>query len=344
MILIDGSSLTYKIYHGNKKEIINEDNTFNKDYFKHLLLSSMIWRTKSLGASIHNRVVVCSDSKPYWRTEYFDSVKEEYFKDYYLTEKAKKDIDIENYKYKGKREKDEFAKQVWEVHTEVIEFVKTMTDFIELKVDKAEADDIIAVLAKHISKTKNEEVFIVAGDKDFKQLLSDQNIHFYNDNPFKKKGSSDFIEEEDPVKFLETHIMVGDASDNIPNIKPKIGDVTALKLYNNKELFEELLNANPSIVFRYQVNRKMIDFNHIPMDIQENILNAYNRAESGKFDDMKMIEYFLENRLYDLQSRRQEFSLSNFKKETNLNTYFKRKRSDDKYLKNIQTTLLEDCF
>jgi 5'-3' exonuclease len=157
------------------------------------------------------------------------------------------EIDIENHTYKGKRTKDDFAKYVWNVHREVIEFFRTMTDVIELKVDRAEADDIIAVLAKYVSQTKNEESFIVAGDKDFKQLLSDPNIHFYNDNPFKKSRNSDWVEEDDPIRFLETHIMTGDASDNIPNIKPGIGDKTAIKLYEDKEKFDKMLEDNPSI-------------------------------------------------------------------------------------------------
>lgn len=342
MILLDGSSMTYKIYHGNKKEIITEGGEFQKNYFKHLLLSALLWRVKSLGASKYNKVVICSDSKPYWRTEYFNSVKDEYFKDYYLTEKTTKELDIPNYVYKGKREKDEYAKEVWEVHSEVIKFIEDNTDFIQLKVDKAEADDVIAVLAKHFSK--DEEIWIVTGDKDFKQLLIDPNIHIYNDNPFKKKGSSDFMEEENPIRFLETHIMVGDKSDNIPNIKPKIGEKTALKLYDNKELFNELLETNPSIKFRYDVNRTMIDFNSIPQEIQDNIINEYKKLEQGNFDDLNIMIYLSENKLHDLQKRRLEFNLKSFVQETHTNTYFKRMKKDVKYLQSLNDVALEDLF
>lgn len=324
MILIDMSSLVYKTYHGNKTDIIGEDGVFSHNYFKHLLISALLWRSKILGASLKNRVVICTDSKPYWRTKYFNSVKDEYFKDYYLTEKTKKDINIEDYTYKGKREKDEYAKDVWGVTRNVIDFIKKHTDFIEIKVKESEADDIIAVLSKKFAE--QEEIFIVAGDKDFKQLLSNDRIHIYNDNPFKKRGSSDFMVIDDPKMFIETHIMVGDVSDNIPNIKPRLGEKTAIKLYNNKELFEEILEVNPSVRFRYDVNRKMIDFNCIPKEIQDDIIKEYENTEAGGFNDLEIMDYLFENELNDLQIRRNEFQLSPTPIKTRLNTYFSKRR------------------
>jgi len=205
MILIDGSALTYKSFHGNVRDII-QDNQFNKDYFKHILISSILWKAKLLGASKSNKVVICSDSKPYWRTEYFNSVKHEYFKDYYLTEKTKKEIDIENYTYKGKRAKmdPELSKNIWDVHTDVINFFNSYTDFHELKVKSAEADDIMAVLAKQFADL-GEDVYLVGGDKDFKQLLSNPKIHFYNDSPFRKQGMSEWFECENPEEFAKVY-------------------------------------------------------------------------------------------------------------------------------------------
>lgn len=335
MILIDGSSLTYKTYHGNKKEIIKSGN-FEKSYFTHLLLSAILWKSKSLGASKHNRVVICSDSKPYWRTKYFDSVKTEYFKDYYLNEKTQKEIDVDNWKYKGKRVPDEYSKFVWETHTDVIQFLNDNTDFIEIKVKEAEADDIIAVLSKYYANL-GEEIFIVAGDKDFKQLLNNPKIHIYNDNPFRKANSSEFMEVDDPVKFLETHIMSGDASDNLPNIKPKLGEKTAIKLYEDRNLFEELLNSNPSIKFRYEVNRNMIDFNYIPKDIQSNILSTYFNyiKEDTRYNELAIMNYLFNNKLSDLQSRMKDFMMVDYIVETRLNTYFDRTRKNKKFINEL---------
>jgi hypothetical protein len=89
----------------------------------------------------------------------------------------------------------------------------------------------------------------------------------------------------------------------------------------------------------------MIDFNYIPKDIQENIINAYNQSDKGNFDEMKIIDYFLENELYELQSKRKDFCLSDFKRDTNLNTYFKRRKEDKKYQKRKEAVIsLEDCF
>ena len=56
---------------------------------------------------------------------------------------------------------------------------------------------------------------------------------------------------------------MGDVSDNIKAIIPKCGPKTALKLYENKELFEEKLK-DPVIKANYERNRILVDFNYIP--------------------------------------------------------------------------------
>jgi 5'-3' exonuclease len=342
MILIDGSGLTYKMFHAASKEII-QNGEFQFNYFKHILLSAILWKAKLLGASKHNKLVICSDSKPYWRYGYWESVKEEYFRDYYLTENTKKEVDVAGWTYKGKRPKLEWAKQIWQVHEEIIEFITNHTDYIEIKVPGAEADDVIGVLSQHFSAT--EEIFIATGDKDMQQLLVNPRIHIYNDNPHKKPSAPDFVECADPKRFLDEMILKGDTGDNIPNVKPKIGDKTATKLIAEKTLLEEMIQLNPTIEFRMKVNRKMISFDEIPTDISEAIIAKYNeKKDIGSFDEMEIIEYLMQHSLGDLQSRRQEFELKPHRVETRLNTYFTKKKKNVEYLNRQNDLLLEDLF
>lgn len=342
MILIDGSAMTYKTFHGNSKEIVKGE-VFHKNLFKHTLLNNFLWKIKILGGSRANKVVICSDAKPYWRTDYFNSVKHKYFEDYYLTEKTKKVIDVDGWAYKGKRKSIDFAQEIWEVHTEVIEFINKYTDFIELKVKTAEADDLIAVLAKHYSAY--EDIFIVAGDKDFKQLLSNPRIHLYNDSPHRKPNSPDWIECEDPKRFLEELIMQGDTSDNIPNIKPKLGEKTALKYAIEPELLIEQKKLNPTIEFRHEVNRNMIDFNYIPDELQKEIIKSFEAAKNkGSFDEMEIVNYLMEHALNELQGRRQEFQLKPYAIETRLNTHFTKKKKNVDYMSRRNEEILADLF
>lgn len=342
MILIDGSGLTYKTFHGNVKEIVQNGN-FQFNYFKHLLLSAILWKIKLLGGSQQNRVIICSDSKPYWRYDYWESVKHRYFEDYYLTEKTKKEIDIDGWHYKGKRPKNDWAKQIWQTHEEIIEFLTTSTQIVEMKVPGAEADDIMAVLAEEYAKT--EEVFVATGDKDMKQLLSNPRIHIYNDSPFKKPGTPDFVECSDPQRFLTELIYTGDTGDNIPNIKPKLGEKTATKYYDDPKLLEENRALNPTIDFRLDVNRTMIDFARIPDDIRNAILNRYVTIRDGAgFDEMAIADYFIEHSLNDLQSRRQEFYLPPTAIKTRLNTYFTQKKDNSEYIQKLNDATLEEIF
>lgn len=89
----------------------------------------------------------------------------------------------------------------------------------QIVIEKLEADDIMAYLAKRASNA-GKKVTIVSSDKDFLQLI-DNNIEVYA--PVKKKTfTKDNILEE--IKVLPTNFnivksLLGDNSDNLPGVK-----------------------------------------------------------------------------------------------------------------------------
>lgn len=89
----------------------------------------------------------------------------------------------------------------------------------QLVMDKLEADDIMAYLAKEGSRT-NKKVTIVSSDKDFLQLV-DNNIQVYA--PIKKKTiTMDNVLNEIqvlPQNYNIVKALLGDHSDNLPGIK-----------------------------------------------------------------------------------------------------------------------------
>ena len=89
----------------------------------------------------------------------------------------------------------------------------------QLVMDKLEADDIMAYLAKEGSRT-NKKVTIVSSDKDFLQLV-DNNIQVYA--PIKKKTiTMDNVLDEIqvlPQNYNIVKALLGDHSDNLPGIK-----------------------------------------------------------------------------------------------------------------------------
>ena len=86
--------------------------------------------------------------------------------------------------------------------------------------DKVEADDIIAVLAKKLVKKHNSTCFIVSSDKDFLQLVTDKIILY---RPMEKEYYTPKVVEEKlgllPKNFILYKTLLGDNSDNIKGIK-----------------------------------------------------------------------------------------------------------------------------
>lgn len=101
----------------------------------------------------------------------------------------------------------------------------------------AEADDAIAVMTRHIlSLSPNNHVVILTSDRDMVQLCGDR-VHLvtakgeerHPKEDLQKMTKTELDGEYDARDFLLFKILVGDPSDNIPNVKPKLGPKTALK-------------------------------------------------------------------------------------------------------------------
>ena len=161
-----------------------------------------------------------------------------------------------------------------ETYTTIIpKIIKENKDRIhKIRIDKLEADDIIAVICKHYEKKYPEEkVYLISGDKDFLQL-GRENLIFIN---YKSKKPFTLTLEE-AKEQLKLKILNGDCSDNILTIFPKDKKILSLKkrkeLIENEDKLNEYLDENPEIKEKYKINCKMIDFNFIPKELQKEIL------------------------------------------------------------------------
>ena len=155
----------------------------------------------------------------------------------------------------------------------------------QLVMEKLEADDIIAYLAKQASGN-NKKVTIVSSDKDFLQLV-DRNIEVYA--PVKKKtfNSSNIIDELKvlPVNYNIVKALLGDNSDNLQGVKG-LGIKTIIKEFPDLvntvtnldyifNLCEEKLEDKkifPKIIHnwdRVETNFKLMDLHETALDIKE---------------------------------------------------------------------------
>ena len=146
-----------------------------------------------------------------------------------------------------------------------------------------EADDLIGTIAKRFSGPDIES-YIVSGDKDFMQLVSDDIKMFVP-----KKNEESIVvgvpEVADkfhcpPERVIDCLALIGDTADNVPGV-PGIGEVTAAKLieeygslegiYENIERIKakkqkETLLANRESAF---LSRKLVTIDtQVPLDFQ----------------------------------------------------------------------------
>ncbi len=112
--------------------------------------------------------------------------------------------------------------------------------FATIGVERFEADDVIASIAK-LAKREKLNVKIISNDKDLYQLIDNKTVLIYD---WVKKS---LIDEQKclekfgvkPKNFVDFQALVGDSSDNIPGVKG-IGVKKASKLINEYQTLEEI--------------------------------------------------------------------------------------------------------
>ena len=143
--------------------------------------------------------------------------------------------------YKATREKmpEELVEQLEPLY-EVI----SHTNIPTLKKPGFEADDIIGTLVKK-AELAGLETFIVTGDKDMMQLVSESTFMYSPGNSFKPTTIYDKAKVKEkwgvgPEGIIDMLALVGDTSDNIPGIDG-VGPKTARKLLDEYKDIETIL-------------------------------------------------------------------------------------------------------
>ena len=281
MILVDMNqislaSMMMHLHMSKSKEI-------DENMVRHMILNSLrMYRTKY--SSEFGELVLCYDSKHYWRRDYFPEYKSGRRKS-----REKSDLDWNAIFLCLNKIKDELRDNM-------------PYKFIEIY--GAEADDIIGVLCSEYS----DEIMIISGDKDFIQLQKYPNVKQYS--PITKKS----VNGENPGGYLKEHIFKGDTSDGVPNVlspdntftdglrqKP----LTKKKIASWMEHDFDDVAPNDEVKRNYQRNRKLIDLTYTPEELSSEIIDTYKEAPYG--DRSKLLNYFIQKRLRNLTESIGEF-------------------------------------
>jgi 5'-3' exonuclease len=239
-----------------------------------------LYRTKFV--SEFGELILCCDSRKSWRKELFPN-------------------------YKASRKKTRSAAPVdWENLYECLNLLKE--ELVEwfpyqvLEVEKAEADDIIAVLVE----LANERTLILSSDKDFVQLHA-FNVRQYS--PIQKK----FV-EGDAKWSLHEKLIKGDVGDGVPNIMSDdnvfIDEGRRQKPITKKKIdawfeLDPDMYCDAEMLRNYNRNKQLIDLNEVPKSIRINIREQFETTAVG--DRKRLLTYFINHRLKNLTENLSEF-------------------------------------
>jgi len=139
--------------------------------------------------------------------------------------------------------------------------IKNNSNIFKIKLNKLEADDIIATICILLKNNNPEQkIYLVSGDEDFKQL-GRPNLFFIN---FKTKKPLELTIDEAHYA-LHKKILLGDKSDCIKSIFPPKFPTKIKKLVlESIDEFKKFIKTNKEIEEKYNENIKLIDFNFIP--------------------------------------------------------------------------------
>lgn len=287
MILLDYSQVCLSAILPFSKDLKKSDDEV-RNLVRHVVLSNILGYKKKY-SNEYGDIVICCDGREYWRKEVFPY-------------------------YKGSRKKSRDNSDLnWKLIFDILsEMRQDLIDYFPYKViniNRAEADDIIAILAEWSQNNEliqegmfeePQKMMIISSDGDFLQLQKYNNVSQWSPNTKKllKMSHRDLHE-----KYI-THIVKGDSGDGVPGI---LGDDDTIITEGKRtprmsakrlaEFIDQGKKAcqNDTEIRNWDRNEQLISFNFIPIDIKESIIKEFVLSKP-KRDSMKLMNYLMKHR------------------------------------------------
>ena len=290
MILVDYSGSAINAILAFSSQLQTEENKV-VDLIRHVVLSTLQSYKKQHGKKYGDLVIACDD-RNYWRKDVYP-----------------------HYKSKRKKSRDK-SDLPWSLIFDTLNSIKD--DLREnfpykvISVPRVEADDVIAVLTKwaqenELVKTglfeEPQPVMIISGDHDMIQLHRLGDVKQWS--PITKKMIK--MSPKDIDRKRIEHVVRGDSGDSIPNImsddlvfvnEERQKSVSSKRL---EEFIEKGKDACQNDFERrnWDRNEQLTDFNFIPQDLQNEIINTYSSVSPVR-NKNKVFQYLLKHRCRQL--------------------------------------------
>lgn len=297
MILVDYSQVALATILTFQREL-RGDEAEVKNLIRHVVLSTIKSYKKKYGKE-YGQIVIAADGRKYWRKEVFEHYKAG-------RKKARDASDLD-------------WKLIFDTLSEMREDLVKYFPYKVIHVERAEADDIIAVMTKWVQENEliqeglmeePQKVLILSSDKDFKQLQAEWNVKQWS--PMQKKYVT--ASKSEIRDWMIEHIVKGDAGDGVPNIFSK-DDVFVVgerqKVVSAKRLAEFIEKGKDACRSddekrNWDRNEKLVNFSHIPADVENEIVQCYLNSKPNK-DKMAIMNYLIEKRCRLLLDELEDF-------------------------------------
>lgn len=295
MIIIDYSQT---IISNLMAEIGNRtDVEIDVNLLRHMVINTLRSHKQKFGRD-YGEIIIACDSKKYWRKQHFPYYKAN-------RKKAREDSGFD-----------------WPLIFDTINLIKeeirSFLPYRLVEVEGAEADDIIATLVEWSVENDLKEGalfsepspwLIVSGDHDFIQLQKYSHVKQYS--PVHKK----YVKPEGitPREYILEHIIKGDKGDGVPNVltaDDAIINGERQRPVSSKKLEQWIKDPSSmpnDVVFQrnFHRNKTLVDFECIPKDIKNQIINTFTNTSPG--DRSKMLDYFITNKMKMMMEHISEF-------------------------------------
>ena len=297
MLIFDYSQLCHIALYQFEDDFRNENEDV-VNLFRHSILSNIKYYKKKFREYASEIVIAC-DGRKYWRKEVFPHYK---FK-----------------RKKGREDRNLPWDKIFAAMDQIIDEIDEHFHYKVIRHDKAEADDVMAILVEEIVnnrmvqtglETEPEMVMLISTDKDMAQLQKYPNVRQYS--PMTSKM---ITLDVSPKEFLRRLILKGDSGDSIPNVfMPDDCFVQGIRQTpcTEKKMkpfleSENMLDAAETDEIRNRIimNTRMISFSAIPKYIRSDVVKEYSIPVKG--NKITAYEYLAANNCKMLMESIEDF-------------------------------------
>ena len=277
MILLDFSQTMIGSFMAmGKGSIVVEE-----DLLRHTVLNSIRQYKHQFRHVDHGGFVICCDSPKNWRKESFPEYK--------ANRKKRRETDSTDWT------------SLFEFLHQMIADLREYFPYKVMRVEHAEADDIIAVLTQEEMKNPTT---IISSDKDFIQLQKYEGVQQWS--PLTKS----FV-KGNPEESLWEKLIKGDVGDGVPNILSS-DDTLVTEGKRQRPVSKKKMELwktdrsdwNEDMKRNFNRNEMMVDLEKTPESIRINIINQFREQVPPHG---RLLEYFTEKRLKNLMEHLDEF-------------------------------------